>query len=155
YGRAVRHRARAAENVLRRWGYREAITHLTRGLELLGSLPDTPARLQQEVSLQISLGLSLVATKGYAAPEVEKTYTRALELCRQVEATPQLCWALWGLQGFYFVRAQLQTARELGEQLLSLAQRLQDPELLGVAHYVLGPILFASGELVAARAHLE
>ncbi len=155
YGRAVPYRRHAAKNALRRCGYREAIGHLTTGLELLQALPATPERLQQEITLQIPLGVSLVATKGYAAPEVEKIYTRALELCRQVEATPQLCWALWGLQGFYFVRAQLQTARELGEQLLSLAQRLQDPELLGVAHYVLGPVLCSLGELALARTHLE
>jgi len=96
-----------------------------------------------------------VATKGYAAPEVERSYTRALELCRQVEATPQLVWALWGLQGFYFVRAELQTARALGEQLFELVQRLQDPGLLGVAHSVLGATLSTLGEPLLARTHLE
>jgi tetratricopeptide (TPR) repeat protein len=155
YSKAIQHRTRAAENALRRCGYREAINHLTRGLELLESLPDTPARLQQEISLRISLGLSLVATKGYAAPEVERSYTRALELCRQVEATPQLFWSLWGLQGSYYVRAELQTARMLGEQLLDLAQRLQDPGLLGTAHCVLGATLSSLGDPRPARAHLE
>ena len=32
------------------------------------------------------------------------------------------------------MRAELQTARELAEQLLSLAQRVQDPTLLLAAH---------------------
>ncbi len=155
YSKAIQHRTRAAENALRRCGYREAINHLSKGLELLESLPDTPARLQQEISLRISLGLSLVATKGYAAPEVERSYTRALELCRQVEATPQLYWSLWGLQGSYYVRAELQTARVLGEELVDLAQRLQDPGLLGAAHCVLGTTLSSLGELLPARAHLE
>ncbi len=155
YSRAIQHRTRAAENALHRCGYREAINHLTKGLELLKSLPDTPARLQQEISLQISLGLALVATKGYAAPEVERSYSRALELCRQVEVTPRLYWSLWGLQGFYYVRAELQTARTLGEQLVDLAQRLQDSGLLGAAHCVLGATLSSLGEPLPARAHLE
>ena len=155
FSRAIQYRRQAAKNALQRCAYREANSHLTKGLELLKALPDTPERLQQEISLQISLGLSLVATKGYAAPEVERSYTRALELCRQVEATPQLVWALWGLQGFYFVRAELQTARALGEQLFELVQRLQDPGLLGVAHSVLGATLSTLGEPLLARTHLE
>jgi DNA-binding winged helix-turn-helix (wHTH) protein/tetratricopeptide (TPR) repeat protein len=155
YRRAIQYRLYAAENALRRGGYLEAVKHLTSGLERLPTLPDTSERLQQEISLRISLGLSLVATKGCAAPEVEKNYSRALELCRQVEATPQLYWALWGLQGFYYVGAELPTARALGEQLFALAQRLQDPGLLGVAHSVLGTTLSSLGEPLLARAHLE
>lgn len=155
YRRAVRYRHRAAKNAIHLCAYQEAITHLTQGLELVKTLPDTPERLQQEIALQISLGLALVTTKGYAFPEVEKSYTRALDLCRQIEATPQQYWALWGLQGFHYVRAELQRARALGEQLLELAQRLEDAGLLGVAHFVLGSTLFSGGELVPAREHLE
>jgi tetratricopeptide (TPR) repeat protein len=155
YRRAVQYRHRAAKNAIRLCAYHEAMAHLTKGLELLKTLPDTPERLQQEISLQISLGLSLVATKGYAFPEVEKSYTRAIDLCRQIEATPQQYWALWGLQGFYYVRAELRRARTLGEQLFELARRLEDAGLLGVAHFVLGSTLFSGGELVPAREHLE
>ena len=92
----------------------EAISHLTKGLELLKTLPDTPERAQQELTLQITLGVPLMATKGFAAPEVERVYTRARELCQQVGETPQLFPVLWGLWAFYLVRAELQTARELG-----------------------------------------
>ena len=54
-----------------------------------------------------------MATKGWAAPEAEQVYTRALELCRQVGETPLLFRVLGGLSTFYHVRAELQTAREL------------------------------------------
>jgi DNA-binding winged helix-turn-helix (wHTH) protein/tetratricopeptide (TPR) repeat protein len=155
YDKAIRHRTWAAENALRRCGYREAMNHLGKGLEFLKYVPDTPTRLQQEISLQISLGLALVATKGYAAPEVERSYSRALELCQQVEPTPQLYWSLWGLQGFYYVQAELPTARGLGAQLVDLAQRLQDPGLLGAAHSVLGATLSSLGEPLLARERLE
>ena len=50
----------------------EAITHLTKGLELLQTLPATPERNQQEMDVHIALGASLIATKGYAAPEVDR-----------------------------------------------------------------------------------
>ena len=54
----------------------EAISHLRQGLALLQTLPETPERLQREVDMHIALGASLLATKGYAAPEVGQTYTR-------------------------------------------------------------------------------
>jgi predicted ATPase len=94
-------------------------------------------------------------TKGYAAPEVEHTYTRARELCQQLGESPQLLPALAGLSQFYFVRAELQTARELGKQLLTLAQRQNDPVFLARAHMSLGLPLFGLGEFALAREHLE
>jgi len=84
YERAVRYHRLAGENALRRSAYQEAITHLHKGLELLGTLPDTPERARQELALQIALGIPQQAARGYASPEVEQTYARALELCRQV-----------------------------------------------------------------------
>jgi len=43
----------------------------------------------------------------------------------------------------------------LGEQLLSLAQNVQDPTLLAGAHLALGETLCFLGEFAAARAHVE
>ena len=96
-----------------------------------------------------------MATKGAGASEVERIYARARALCQQVGETPQLFPVLYGLWLFYLVRAQLQTARKLGEELLTLAQRMQDVTLLLEAHRALGTSLFYLGELVPGRAHLE
>ena len=133
----------------------EAISHLTKGLELLTTLPDTPARSQQELTLHLTLGPAFMATKGYADPEVERVYTQARQLCQQLGETPELFPALLGLSTFYLIRGNFQTARELGEQLLSLAQREQDSALLVQAHYILGTTLFHLGELALAQNHLE
>jgi predicted ATPase len=155
YGRAVQYLGEAAENALRRYAHREAIDHLTKGLELLKTLPDTPERTNQELRLQIPLGASLIATKGYAAVEVEKAYARARELCQQLGETPHIFSVLHGLYRFYLVRTELQTARELAEQMLRLAQSVQDPALLLEAHFALGNTLFFLGEFAPAQAHLE
>jgi len=96
-----------------------------------------------------------MATKGFAAPEVERAYARAHELCQQMGDTPQLFEVLRGLWRFYGVRAAFQTTQALGEQLLCLAQRSQDPALLLEAHLALGNGLFWCGKLIPARAHLE
>jgi predicted ATPase/DNA-binding winged helix-turn-helix (wHTH) protein len=155
YRRAIQYCGQAGENAIQRSAHVEAIRHLTKALELLKTLPDTPERTRQELTLQTALGVPLVATKGYAAPAAGEAYTRARELCQQVEETPQLFPVLVGLFRFYLVRAEHETARELGEQLLSLAQSVQDPALLLEAHFPLGAILYCLGEFAPAREHLE
>ena len=101
------------------------------------------------------MGTPLTATKGYAAPEVEQVYARARELCRHGGETSQLFPVLLGLWRFYLVRGELLTARELGQQLLTLAQTTQDAGLLLGAYNALGVTLFYSGEIMPALAHLE
>jgi TOMM system kinase/cyclase fusion protein len=133
----------------------EAIGHLTKGLALLKTLPDTPDRTQQELMLHIALGAPLIATKGYAAPDVERVYTRAREICQEMGETSQLFPVLSGLWMMYSVRGELQTARDLGEQLLALARRVQDPAFYLEAYSALGISLFWLGEIVSAREHLE
>jgi predicted ATPase/class 3 adenylate cyclase len=152
---AIPHWQRAGERAVERSANVEAVSHLTKALELLQTLPDSPDRAQQELTLQIALGVPLMATKGYAAPEAKAAYDRALELCRQVGETPQLVPVLRGLAAFYYMRAELQTARKLGEQCLHLAQSAQDPELLLEAHQEMGGTLATVGEFAPALEHLQ
>ncbi len=152
---AIGYLQRAGQRALERSANLEAASHLTKGLEVLKTLPHTPDRIQQELVLQVALGPALVATKGYAAPDVEQAYARAQELCQQVGATPRLFPALSGLWFFYHVRAEFQKALELAESLLTLAQREQDSSLQVQAHLALGLDLFHLGEQARAQAHLD
>src|SRR5712692_2757941 len=145
----------AGQQAGERSAYAEATGHFTTALELLKTLPDTPKRNQQELVLQTALGPMVTIGKGFAVPELELIYTRARELCRQVGKTPHLFPVLLGLRTFYHLHGELQTARELGEQVLSLAQNMQDPARLMLAHRALGATLFLLGELPSAHAHLE
>jgi predicted ATPase len=111
--------------------------------------------MQHELHLQIALGPALIATKGYADPDVTRAYGRARELCQQVGDTLQTFQMLFGLWRFYLVRAELQTAHELAGQLLSMAQRQPKPTRLLGGHWVSGATLFFQGEVVSARDHLE
>jgi predicted ATPase len=81
--KAVEYLSLAGQQAARQSAHAEAITHLTTALELLKTLPDTAARVRQELTLQLSLGASLMATKGYGAAEVEQTYTRARSCVRK------------------------------------------------------------------------
>jgi predicted ATPase len=118
-------------------------------------LPDTPERAQKELRLQVALGAPLIATKGWAAPEVGKAYARARELCRQIGEAPELFPVLFGLWAFYLLRAEHRAARELAEQLLGLAERARDPGLLVEAHGTLGIVSTLLGELATAREQLD
>jgi predicted ATPase len=152
---AVAYWQRAGQRASQRSANLEAIGHLTKGLEVLRTLPDTPDRAQQELLVQTTLGPALIATQGYAAPDVEQTYARARALCEQIGETPQLFPVLWGLRQFYHVRGALHTAYALGEQLLTLARSTQDASRLLEAHLALGHTLFFMGEFAQALAHLE
>jgi predicted ATPase len=133
----------------------EAISHLTTGIELLKTLLETPERLQQALTLHLALGAALQMAKGTGAPEVEHAYTQARALCQQVGETPELVPVLFGLWRFYHSQAQFHRARELGETLLRLAQRAEDPVLAVVAHNALGNTWLCLGSLPTARQHLE
>jgi predicted ATPase/DNA-binding winged helix-turn-helix (wHTH) protein len=153
--RAVQYLLYAGENALQRSAYPEAITHLTQGLTLLQQLPDTPQRTRQELHMQMALGSALRATQGFGHPEVAQVYARAQALCQQIGDTPALFPVLLGLRAFYTLRGELHTARELGEQLLQVAQQAQEPDLLLNASHALGGALFWAGASAAARVHLE
>jgi class 3 adenylate cyclase/predicted ATPase len=155
YAQAVGYWQQAGQRAMQRSANVEAIAHLRQGIALLTTLPDTPERVQAELTLQTTLGPALMATRGYAAPEVAATYNRARELCQQAEETPELFPVLWGMWLLYLGRAEHETAREFAEQCLSLARRLDDPALLLEAHLALGDSWFHLGQFSQAHSHFE
>jgi predicted ATPase len=73
---------KAGQRAIQRSSNIEAAGHLTKGLAVLSTLPDTLERTQHELRLQLALGAVFIATKGYAASEVENVYIRAQTLCQ-------------------------------------------------------------------------
>jgi predicted ATPase len=146
---------RAGQHAVERSANVEAISHFTKGLEVLQTLPDTPERTQQELTLQLALGSPLLMVKGHTASEVEQTYTRALQLCQRAVDSLQRFSALVGLWRFNLSKASLRTAHELAKQCFTLAERLQRPALLQGTNLMLGSTLFYLGELAPALVHLE
>ena len=146
---AASHWHKAGQRAMERSANIEAVGHLTNGIDLLGQLPSTAERIQQELDLQMALGTALMLTRGFAAPEVEGTFSRALELCQQVGKTPRLFSALWGIQYFYAVRSPGAKPTDLAEQLLQLARDEGEPTQLLVAYRTVG-----AGNVIMAR-HAE
>jgi class 3 adenylate cyclase/predicted ATPase len=152
---AIRQWQIAGHNAVQRSANAEAVSQLTKALELLNQMPVTPERFNQELALQLALGTPLVATRGIASPEVGKVYARARELCRQAGEAPQLFPVLWGLWVFYTARADHEVARELADQCLRLAEKARDPDLLLEAHHALGVTLTALAEFAPALEQLD
>jgi predicted ATPase len=154
-GLAISYWLKAGRRAVEGSASKEAIAHLSRGLELIETLPDTRERSGLELALQTTLGPILIATKGYAAAEVGALYDRTLELCQRADNSPQLPIVVFGLFAFYVVRADHEKALSLGKHLLSLAESAQDRALLVQAHNAMGLALFFQGDFAAAREHLE
>ncbi len=146
---------RAGTRATERSAYVESIQHLTRGLEILRKTEESRARDEKELQLTMSLGAPLMLTKGYGAPEIEKNFSRALDICRKLGAAEEHIPSMWGLWVFYQVRAEYQNALELGEQLDQLAERSGDPELALSAHQAYGASLLLTGEYTRGRDHFE
>ena len=145
---------RAGQRAIERSANLEAVRYLTQALECLPAL-DGAEGASRELDLQIGLAMAHHALRGQAAPEVERAYERARELCSQVQDTPQLFRVLLGLYRFYGGRGRLDIAEALTEQLHALAVGSQDPDMLLEGHMARGTILMGVGRFVTARAHLE
>jgi len=103
----------------------------------------------------LTLGTPLIATKGFASPEVGTIYARARELCQKAGDVPELFPVLWGLWVFYTARAEHLVALELAEQCLRMAEKNSDPTLLLEAHHALGITLTGLANFEQGLEHLN
>ena len=175
--KAIGYWHRAGQRALERSANVEGIRHITQGLAALEKLSThvntigREATTQRELELQTILGSALIATKGYAAREVEVAYTRARELLETLESQePPIDGdtdasldhikdlrfpILFGLWLSHLVRGRFLSARELGEQCFVIAKQAEDAALEVEAHRALGATLYYLSEFKDALAHLE
>jgi predicted ATPase/class 3 adenylate cyclase len=153
--KAVEYLYQAGQKATERSAYKEAVSYFEQALDALKRLPESRQTLEQAINIRVDLGPVLVAMKGFGVAEVEQTYTEARKLCERLGETPQLFPVLWGLARMHDIRGELNVGRELGEQLLTLAERVQDPALVLEAHHELWANLFDLGELSSAIIHTE
>ena len=151
---AIDYWLRAGRRAISRSAMVEALAQLRNGLDLLAGLPEADRRWR-ELDLQVALGVALMATQGWAAPEAGRANARARELCEQIGATTQLWPVLYGQWVFHGVRAEHNAAREVADEFVRRAQDQQEDSVTLVAHRVRGTGAFWRGEAAAARGDLE
>jgi predicted ATPase len=152
--RAISYWRGAGELAAARSANLEAIAHLSKGLEIVGSLPDTPEHLNEELALRIAIGGPLIGTRGHAAPEVERTYSRAWALCDQLGRSAELFPVLRGLWNHHMVRGELRRAHDLSARLVALAEEQRIPVRRAVALRARGTTLVLLGRFADAETAL-
>jgi class 3 adenylate cyclase/predicted ATPase len=153
WDKAVEYLHQAASKAAARCTYKEAESYFKQALQVLASLPETGDTIAKAIAIRLGLGSILIASKGSGAEEIEQIYAAARDLCQRVGETTQLFPVLWGLCRFYDVKGELRKAQELGDELLALAERSQDPALILEAHHTLWATFTLRGELALTMAH--
>jgi class 3 adenylate cyclase/tetratricopeptide (TPR) repeat protein len=153
--RAAAYLQQAGARAAARYANREALKLFEQALPVLSELPESPETLARTTDVRLALATTLTQTRGPGSPEAEASYLCARELADRLGEPTRLYQALWGLWYVNLGRGQWPSARELGEQLLVIAQRENDTGRLLEAHHALWPTLVAIGEPTAALLHLE
>jgi hypothetical protein len=131
------------------------VAQLRKGLELLSGIVDGTARLEQELDLQITLGQALMATMAYSASEPGEAFARARQLCEQLKRPAQLPPILWGQWVFCHVRAELERAEHLSEDMRRLGEAQNDTMWKCFASAYSGDSCWFLGKFIEARAYFE
>ena len=153
--KALDYLVQATEQAAARSAPQQAISLATTGLELLAAIPNDERHDRHELALQMTVGNCASITKGWAVPEVERAYSRALELSGRTDQTPAAIRAMVGLYTHYLRTGKYDRASALQVQLLELAPALGDCRLAGMIHYTVGFGLLYHGDFEAARNQLE
>jgi class 3 adenylate cyclase/predicted ATPase len=145
----------AGQHATERSAHVEAASHLRHALELIERMPPSRERTEQELAVQVALGVPLQSIHGGAASAVAECYARAYELCRELGETPHLFAVVRGLLMYYWVAGDLRRSKELGEMAIELAGRYRPEDQLVEAHRIAGPVCFWTGDFIEAERNLR
>ena len=143
---------KAGQRSLARSALVEAAAQLTRALDLLATLPGTPALRREQIKLQVTLVAPLMHVKGYAAAETRAAAEQARSLIEQGEALGEppedplllfsVLWAFWAMN---FIAFNGDACRDLAAQFLALAERQRATAPLMLGHRLMGKFLTGYG----------
>jgi class 3 adenylate cyclase/tetratricopeptide (TPR) repeat protein len=152
---AIRYYQRAGEQAQARSAHGEAISQFRKAIALLATQPEGAQRDTHEVALQLLLGGSLIADRGFAHPEVEAPYERTRVLCEAVGDAGQLGIAQLGLAYFNYNRGDVERGRALAAEVLALAEAQGSVELLIMAHQNVAEPEYYQGKFASSLTHCE
>ncbi|MEX3009320.1 adenylate/guanylate cyclase domain-containing protein [Hoeflea sp. TYP-13] len=154
----------ASKAALARPAYDEAISHLGRAIALISPQLEDDASLSTEraLSLQVPLGMALLARKGYGADETVAAFQKALALADRIGETPMRYSILYGLWVSTAIRGQHADALLIARALVEQADKSPDSVSLvvanrvtGLSHWFIGDFMEADRYLDAALAHFD
>lgn len=153
--KSVRYLKQAGDHAQRLSANLEAVEHYRRALALLARLPDSRARQQQELTLQIALSIPLQLTQGFPSEEARITFERALALGRTLGHPPEFFSLLGRLAHLQVTRAEHRVAQTTADELMRLAYHREEDDILLEAYTMLGICAFFQGNFVTAQTNLR
>jgi predicted ATPase len=144
----------AGELAVARRAYREAEQHYRDALAVLQTLRESPERDARELTLQVTLGGVMEATRGWSAIDTAEVYGRARALAEQSGSAKSL-EVLLGLWGTMHTRGDQRAALRLADEMLAIARGLGTRPALTTAHYAEATPLHYLGQLIRAREHYQ
>lgn len=129
FSEAIVYWRRAADLAISRSAYREAVSHLHRALLLAKHLPNDAAT-RQEVEIANRLGVMHFVLDGGMSPAARTIYERNVQLTATFDEDTETFAARWGLCFSDYITGRMLAAREHASDLVSLAERLDDEDLL-------------------------
>ncbi|MFY0567348.1 protein kinase domain-containing protein [Archangium lansingense] len=148
---AIRFWAQAGELALKRSAFEESISHLEQALRLFERLPEADRRMDEKLRFLVLLGQALVAGRAYSAPEVTLLYENIGRLFHDVRDASVLVAACRGLANQNMMRLNFPLTGRLAEQIVSLGERIQVPQLLVVGRWMGGMSHLLQGHVAKAR----
>ena len=119
----------AAENALAQSANLECLGHTGHALAMIERLAQGEERMRLELDVRCVQGSALVAARGWASQELGENYARARELSDALPGTPHRWQVLKGQCLFCCSSARLIEACAIGEEMLRIATRDQNPPL--------------------------
>ena len=142
----------AGERALRLSAFEEAIGHLNDGFK---ALPESRESAEQELALQLALGIAWQSLKSIGSPEARDAYLRARDLCILTDERARLAETVGQLAVHHFVHADYEQARQHAQESLEIARQAGDAISEALDYWYLGFIHFATGEHTKARDKLN
>ena len=146
---ACDYRMHAGDRAIRRSAYTEAIAHFSAGLNIAETLLDAADHKCRHLDFLLKLGPALMVVHGMQSAEVEYAYRRAAEIGESLGDVTALYKAKWGLWLSANVRHKTALARDRANELVDLARRSNDGDLLLEAYHCGWSTAFYRGEVAA------
>jgi len=145
----------AAQMVLARSSYLEAVGHIESGLDSLSKIDQEPARTEAEITLQTLLGLANASMSGFGAEQTGKAFLRAETLLGPRVSSLAAALPLWPLASYFWNKGDFQRTRTYFDQLRAIGDREENELITLMGQVGVGAMRFHQGEGAESLEMLE
>src|SRR6202167_453533 len=150
--KACEYRMRAGDRALSRSAYNEAIANFSAGLKAAEALLPSPEAMRHQLDLLLKLGVARGIVHGMQSAAAEEAYRRAAEIAENLGDGNAAYRAKWGLWLNANLGRRTALARDRAQELVRLAQRSGDGDLLLEAYHCRWSTAIFRGEVASAIA---